>query len=76
MLVLLLAAAVHSIDNSGSGEIVYKVVDGSMCFPPLGIVRSAIMLLLAGSMVAFAGTSFSVILKFCRHSASPQEFAS
>jgi hypothetical protein len=76
MLVLLLAAAAHSTDSGGCDECVSKLVDGSTCFPPLGIVKSTILILLTGSLVAFAGMSFSVMYKFYENLTQPQEFAS
>jgi hypothetical protein len=76
MLLLVLAAAAHSTDSGVSDETATKVVDGGNCFPRLGIVKSTILVVLAGSLVAFAGLSFNVMFKFSRNSAQPQEFAS
>jgi hypothetical protein len=76
MLLLVLAAAAHSTDSGGSEKTIPKVVDGSNCFPPLGVVKPTILVVLAGLLVAFAGLSFNVMFKFYRNSAQPQEFAS
>jgi hypothetical protein len=76
MLLLLVAAAAHSTENSGSEEKVYRIVDGGVCFPPLGLVKSAILIILTGSLVIFVGTSFIVMFRFCRHLTQPQECTS
>jgi hypothetical protein len=76
MLVFLLAAAAHSTDGGGDAERVSKIVDGRDCFPPLGVVKSTILVLLAGSLVAFAGMLSNVMFKFYKNSTQPQEFAS
>jgi hypothetical protein len=39
------------------------LVNGETCFPPLGIIRSTILLLLSSSLVAFGGIAFYAMLK-------------